>query len=713
MKAVFLRLLAAEDKAGALLGAVREPERGTGVQRFDVDLASFASVPRSPFAYWVGDRLRRLFEELPALETDGRTAKQGLATADDFRFLRTAWEVGGARGDGRWVGVSKGGVFSPVYSDIALVLEWSGSGAILKAKVVAEHGNAGKRIYNEDCYFRPGLTWPRRTQGGLSLRAMPAGCIFADKGPAVFVENDHVDTLLALLVTANSRVFKAMVDTQMAFGSYEVGVLQRTPVPRFSEGARTDLARLARRAWSQRRALDTRAEASQAFTLPALLQVVGADLGTLATAWSDHSRAVSAEIASVEAEIDDRCFVLYGVGHAERNAITSGFGLRDSGELSGETGPDLQDDDTDDEADDGSSADPSQLVAELVSWAVGVALGRFDVRLATRERPLPSGPEPFDRLPACSPGMLAGHDGLPLPRAPAGYPIAFPETGILVDEPGHPRDLGAAVRNVFDLVFGSRADTMWSEASSVLDPRAQDLRSWLATSFFEHHLQRYSKSRRKAPIYWPLSTPSGRYTVWLYAHRLTSDSLLLVQHDLLAPKLALEERKLGGLTGESAYDRTERGRQQDFVDELRAMRDELARVAPLFRPTLDDGIVLVCAPLWRLFRHKPWQKELRSKWDELVEGKYDWAQIAMHLWPERVVPKCADDRSLAIAHGLEDVFWVEDSAGKWQKRSTPTKPVAGLVAERTSAAVKAALKSLTEAPTPTTTTAKARRERKR
>jgi hypothetical protein len=26
----------------------------------------------------------------------------------------------------------------------------------------------------------------------------------------------------------------------------------------------------------------------------------------------------------------------------------------------------------------------------------------------------------------------------------------------------------------------------------------------------------------------------------------------------------------------------------------------------------------------------------------------------MRLWPERVVPKCAKDRSLAIAHGLED-----------------------------------------------------------
>jgi hypothetical protein len=70
----------------------------------------------------------------------------------------------------------------------------------------------------------------------------------------------------------------------------------------------------------------------------------------------------------------------------------------------------------------------------------------------------------------------------------------------------------------------------------------------------------------------------------------------------------------------------------------------------------------------------------------------------MHLWPERVVPKCATDRSLAIAHGLEDVFWEEDAKGKWTARRTPQTPVATLVAERTSPAVKAALKDLLEAP---------------
>lgn len=105
------------------------------------------------------------------------------------------------------------------------------------------------------------------------------------------------------------------------------------------------------------------------------------------------------------------------------------------------------------------------------------------------------------------------------------------------------------------------------------------------------------------------------------------------------------------------------------------------------------------APLWRLVpHHRFWQRELKTKWDDLVAGKYDWSQVAMHLWPERVVPKCATDRSLAMAHGLEENFWFEDVEGKSQAREKPKKSADALVSERTSSAVKAALKNLLEAP---------------
>ena len=168
---------------------------------------------------------------------------------------------------------------------------------------------------------------------------------------------------------------------------------------------------------------------------------------------------------------------------------------------------------------------------------------------------------------------------------------------------------------------------------------------------------------------------------------------------MLAPKLAYEERQLTNLVqssggSPSARERREIEAQETFVEELRVLLEEVKRVAPLWRPTLDDGIVLVMSPLWRLVPHKAWQRELKKKWAELAAGKYDWAQLAMHLWPERVVPKCSEDRSLAIAHGLEDVFWVEDEDGKWQPRKDPTTAVDDLIRERTSAAVKDALGAL-------------------
>ena len=216
----------------------------------------------------------------------------------------------------------------------------------------------------------------------------------------------------------------------------------------------------------------------------------------------------------------------------------------------------------------------------------------------------------------------------------------------------------------------------------------------------------YSKSRRKAPIYWQLATTSASYSVWLYIHAFTKDTLFRVQNDYAAPKLAHEERRLMTLANElrgngTAAQRRELATQEAFVEELRAFVEEVKRVASLWNPNLDDGVVINFAPLWRLVpQHRAWQKELKATWDSLCSGDYDWAHLAMRLWPERVVPKCASDRSLAIAHGLEDAFWEQHTAGIWKERETLIWSIEEVVAKRSSAAVKAALKSLLDAADP-------------
>ncbi|NLE26921.1 MAG: solute carrier organic anion transporter, partial [Clostridiaceae bacterium] len=131
-KCTFIRLLADEDKGAALaesIGALRGGEEASRI--FSTDPEKFSMVPGSPFAYWVSDRIRRLFVDLPSFEGDGRTIKQGLATADDPRFVRAWWEVDPARvvtgtkettpeefrlqtcAGKKWVPFAKGGEYSP------------------------------------------------------------------------------------------------------------------------------------------------------------------------------------------------------------------------------------------------------------------------------------------------------------------------------------------------------------------------------------------------------------------------------------------------------------------------------------------------------------------------------------------------------------------------------------------------------------------------
>lgn len=219
--ATFIHLLAENDKDAAMAEAVQAESVGKLDPRvFEVAPESFEQVPGAPFAYWVSEGVRGLFKELPPFEGDGRTVKQGLATADDFRFVRLAWEAGERKINiKRWWTFAKGGAYSPYYADVHLLVNWEIGGAEIKNNL-NERWQVRSNVWmlkdtENSFFFRPGLTWPRRTNG-LSFRVMPAGCIFADKGPAAFVRNDNPQELLALLAVINSAPFKKLVEVQLA-----------------------------------------------------------------------------------------------------------------------------------------------------------------------------------------------------------------------------------------------------------------------------------------------------------------------------------------------------------------------------------------------------------------------------------------------------------------------------------------------------------------
>jgi hypothetical protein len=447
---------------------------------------------------------------------------------------------------------------------------------------------------------------------------MPAGCIFADKGPVAFVADDDPEELLALLAIFNSRAFGLLVSLQLAAAdtaarSYEVGVIQRTPVPDLIAEQQSQLAKLARRAWVLKRKADTINETSHAFLLPAALRDRVGEFNAL---------AIEAELVFIQTEIDTTVFDLYGFAEADRQAAIGQSDETPASEGAAE----------DEELEEAEPDVPP--VDALLSWAMGVAFGRFDWRLATGERTAPPEPNPFDPLPAKSPGML-----------PDGAEPFHPHAGILVDDPGHAHDLARLVEEVL-----VRVDV----------PVPEDVRHWLKRDFFPFHLQRYSKSRRKAPIYWPLSTTSGSYTLWVYYPSLTSQTLYTAINDLVEPKLKQVGDDVMALRNKAAARTREDEKQFDalqaFELELIELRDTLLKLAPTYKPNHDDGVQISAAPLWPLFRHKPWQKVLKDTWAKLERGDYDWAHLAMNYWPERVREKCKSDKSLAIAHGLEDLY---------------------------------------------------------
>ncbi len=670
----------------AACGDVNRIERREEV--FVCDFKRFLGIPGTSFAYWAHpEHLALLSDEKPFHPTNAEV-HWGLFSADDFRFLRSWTEVPAIGLNAEWMTYAKGGEYAEYFAPISLVVNWKNAGREIRENKDAE-GKSRSRVPNPGWYFKAGLTYSSVTIKGMAVRVMPAGAIFSIKGPGIIPKTKGTGGALCGLL--NSSLFRQLMLYQTPSRSWDVPLVRRLPalseIPRDLEEASNELIQI-------KQVLAAHDEQSRNF-FPI---VVGKyeSFRELSDSWSRGCLTLMGRAAFLQRRINEA---------VDRKFGTASQNLPDQDAVGANT--------IGDEVGDEAALKNEFSAADEYSYGFGCCFGRWDIRYANGVRPAPELPNPFAPLPVCPTGMLQGDDGLPISpeagrrmRAKGLYPLDVAWDGILVDDPEHPLDIERRGHDALAVIWGDRTDAIQQEACELLG--VPTLRDWFRrpAGFFADHLKRYSKSRRQAPIYWPLSTPDGRYTVWLYYHRFSKDTLYRALEQV-HEKLDYEERKRSRLTADAggnpgAAERAALADQESFVTGLRVLREELTRVAPLWSPDLNDGVILNYGPLWRMIGHTPWQKAVKERWDELVAGKYDWAHLAMHLWPERVVPKCAQDRSLAIAHGLEAVFWKEGDKGKWQLRPVAQAEVDRLIAERASAAVKDALTSLLAAPAPAT-----------
>lgn len=632
-ESLFLRLLPYDDKAATLTEAVVAIREGRTLNPVvhTVDPTSFRQVPGSPFAYWVSERIRRLFPELPPFESSGRHACVTNPAGDDQRYFRCWWEVPSYLIDRhiRWASLCKGGEFSRFYSDVHLVVDWD-------EREGTDLGFQGtlhrplKRPASADYFFSPGLTYSSRTQLAFSARVLPSETIFHAKGPGVFVVEEERYAMLGLM---NSRVFQNLLQLQMTFGSYEVGVIQRTPISDLSRPLGVRLGKLALFCVNLKRDLDRANETSHVFHLPTLLQVTGDTLAERLAAWQTRVAETEQRLAEHQSEIDDIAFRLYGIEGEERRAIEEVV----SGQLLVVSEEENEADRAEEEIETETIANAKSLVVDLLSYTLGCTFGRWDIRFATGELPLPELPDPFAPLPAYSPGML-------VPTLVTGhYPLTTDLDGILVDDSDHPDDIIRRVREVLEVIWQERAEAIEHEVCEILD--IKDLRDYFRKpgngGFWMDHVRRYSKSRRKAPIYWLLQSSKKNYALWIYYHRLDKDILFKVLLNYVEPKLSLVLNQLSFVRnqvqqakdqGQGTKDirklENDAERLESFVSELRDFEDKLRRAANLhLEPDLNDGVVLNIAPLYELV---PW-KEAKNYWEELLAGKYEWSSISKQL----------------------------------------------------------------------------------
>lgn len=402
-------------------------------------------------------------------------------------------------------------------------------------------------------------------------------------------------------------------------------------------------------------------ETTHVFTIPSLLQFRPISISKAGKFCDEEKFRDHSKITYLENSINSIIYDLYDIHSNDCNTIEEE--MNQTKEINDES-----DDEIEYESEESNTFENLQSrVEKILMWCIGIVFGRWDIRMALDKSLIPKLADPFDPLPVCSPGMLLSPNGYPatsgrivseawlkkrvnvldVPKevpnptiADKDYPIQVDWDGILVDDEGHSDDIVKKVHEVLALIYGEHTDEREREILEILDIKS--LRDYFRQPkrFFDFHIKRYSKSRRKAPIYSLLQTKKKNYGIWLYYYRLDHDTLFKVLRNYVEPKLNLISSQIleasQKVTNTDGRDKRTYEKELEKLEELRQeiteFKEELEKVAKMgYDPNFDDGVILNMAPLHVV---TPWNEPAKY-WKDLESGKYDWAYIAMKYWPEK------------------------------------------------------------------------------
>ena len=520
--------------------------------KYQVPLAEFQYLPRTTFAYWTTNSLRRVFREVPSLEPSFGIVRQGKATGDDQRFVRQWWEVDASQLARRWVPFAKGGDYCKHYYDVDLVIDWSPEAQKIHAKM----GNA---LPNQQHYFREGLTYPMVTVKGLNVRKLPPGAIFAHKGPAIFTKASSPETLWFGLGLLNSKVAQAFLLIMTPSRSFEVGYVSRLPFARPNQKQKQFLAKFAEGAHDLKAAWDTGNEICTRFSQPWLLQLAQPQRDAFAQGlgrilellgggapWLPGSAspsledlldqvreietAADARLQGLQAQIDEAVYELYNISPSDRALIEHELGDR-----------------------------PPELVWPQMEGKSDQEKRREHVRRLLS----------YFILQA----LRADEDGI-LPLVEGTGELTLLERLRQRLEAAFSADIAFQLEDHAGQVLGKSVDR------------------WLEGDFIQWHTKLY----KRRPVIWHIASPRRAFGTFIHYHKLDRDTLRKVRNVYLR---ALRDGLGRGLEqARSDEDYKAVDRLETALDDMRVLDERLAGVIEAgYDPVIDDGVKANILPL--------------------------------------------------------------------------------------------------------------------
>ncbi len=391
---------------------------------------------------------------------------------------------------------------------------------------------------------------------------MPAGCIFGDKGPSIFLKDTkNIDYVLGLL---NSSLAEYLCRALMSFGSYEVGVIQKLPIPTLAESLKRQVATLARSIHDAKAVWDEGNEISTRFTetwlAVALREHPERPVAVALDALLAREAAADAEIQAWYAELDAAVFEAYGLSAETRATVLEDLGPRPP-EL---IWPQME----------GKSTDQKRLehVVRLLSFCVKRIVERDD-------------------------------DGI--------VPLVVCNNQPKLDE----RVLG----ELGMLVGADRAHRLEGEIASELRrrspgfKRADSIGDFLANGWFEHHVRMY----KNRPVFWHLASArdgggTPAFAAIVHYHRFGKEALRKLRGSYLRSFLERLERDLAQARQENRVDdalEIERGMEEAraFDQKLQGLEEGRYPIQVPWKkageqpqgwdPDVDDGVKVNILPL--------------------------------------------------------------------------------------------------------------------